>query len=122
MNPPDPGTQPMLRKYTWLWVLLTLFTLTSLSVIIVGLRLLKKSGGTEASVSRADAAITPIDLTAFYDKSGSWNSGSEWKQAPRGAIALGGVPFEMNGLLRLTGRSARNDGGFGIRSARCRRT
>ena len=109
MNPPPaPGsdTPPPSRKLTWLWVLLAVFTLTSASVIIVGVKMLRKSGGTAPDEARAQAggAITPIDLTPFYDKSGSWITGSEWQQAPRGSIVLGGVPFEMNGLLRLSGR------------------
>jgi len=110
MNQP---AKPESSKHVWLWALLALFMLGSVGVgiALVAFVLVKKPGekpGASLMAFRGEG-ITPIDLTAFYDKSGSWDSGSEWQEAPRGPTVLGGVPFEANGLLRLSGRSAKND-------------
>lgn len=105
MNQPDKSKS---SRRTLLWALLAVFMLGSIGIAVVGFALLKRSG--ISMTSFAGGSITPIDLTPYYDKpSASWTSGSEWRDTPRGPVVLGGVPFELNGLLRLTGRSAKND-------------
>jgi len=105
MNQPNKTES---SKQMWLWALLALFMLTSAGIAIVAFTLVKRSGVSVLGLG-ARGVITPLDLTAFYDKSGSWNSGSEWEEMPRGPAVLGGVPFEVNGLLRLSGQSAKNN-------------
>ena len=105
MNQPD---QPRPSKQPLLWALLALVLLTSIGIAIVAFMWVKRSGA--GALGFSGGAITPIDLTAFYDKpSNSWISGREWQETPRGTTVLGGVPFEFNGLLRLTGRAAKRD-------------
>src|SRR5688500_8875576 len=104
MNPPN---KPESSKLKWLWALFAVFMVASVGMAIVAFALMKKSGATVSSLG--GGAITRIDLTAFYEKPGSWDSGSAWRETPRGPTALGGVLFEANGLLRLSGRSAKND-------------
>lgn len=105
MNQPNARAS---SKLTWLWILLGVLLLGSIAVSVIGVVMLKRSGGL-AAITNLGEGITPIDLTAFYDKSGSWDRGSEFAEVPRGPVTLAGVPFEVNGLLRLSGRSARND-------------
>src|SRR5438045_2996524 len=108
MNQPDKRES---SKPKWLWpvvALVALLMLTTIGVGIAAFKLMKTSG--IKVLSLGGGAITPIDLTGFYDKSGSWNSGREWQDAPRGPVVLGGVPFEANGLLHLNGKAGKSDG------------
>jgi len=102
-GPHEPGGKNPSARPTWWWAVLAMVLLAAIGSAIVGVAWLKRSG--VAGLSSGGGVITPIDLTAFYDKpSNSWISGNEWQEAPRGAPVLGGVPFEVNGLLRLAGR------------------
>ena len=100
MNQPE---KPKSSKQTWLWALLALFMLMSVGIAIVGIKLLSKSGVGVKVSSLNSGAITPVNLMAHYDKSSSWNGASAWEVVPHGAATLGGVPFMVDGLLRLSG-------------------
>jgi hypothetical protein len=66
MNQPN---KPESSKLKWLWALLALFIVASVGMAILAFTLVKKSGVKVLSLGAG--AITPIDLMAFYDKSGS---------------------------------------------------
>jgi uncharacterized GH25 family protein len=100
MNQPD---QPKSSKQMWLWALLALFMLMSIGIAIVAVALLRNSGPIQKALSFNSSGITPVDLTAYYDKSSSWNGASAWEVVPHGGATLGGVPFTVDGLLRLSG-------------------
>src|SRR5688500_7134810 len=106
-HPPSSATPPSSNQ-KWLWILLSAFLVGAAGLAVLGVVLLKKSGALGA-LAGFGGGIQPIDLTAFYDKSGSWDRGSEFQDVPRGPVTLGGVPFEVNGLVRLSGRSAKSD-------------
>jgi RNA polymerase sigma factor (sigma-70 family) len=67
--------------------------------------------GLRLAAIRGDRAttITPIPLTAYYDNASSWHRPGEWEAVPHGHQMFGGVPFEADGLLMLTGQGARYD-------------
>ena len=107
MNQPE---KPKSSQHVWLWVLLALFMVTSIGIGIVGFMLITKSsatltkaGGSGKVWNLGAGGITPINLTAYYDKSSSWNGASAWEVVPHGPATLGGVPFTVDGLLRLSG-------------------
>lgn len=100
MNQPN---QPKSSKQMWLWALLALFMLMSVGIAIVAIKLISQSGVGVKVLSLNSSAITPVNLTAHYDKSSSWNGASAWEVVPHGAATLGGVPFTVDGLLRLSG-------------------
>ena len=110
MNPPN---RPESINPKILWTLLALFLLTATGVGILAFQLAKRTGvhaiaGLPGVAATTDG-ITPLDLKPHYDRAGSWNTGSEWESVPRGLTVLGGVPFDLSGLLRLNGRAARRD-------------
>lgn len=112
MNQPNQSASPARPPSStqkWLWILLSVFLVGAAGIVVLGLVWLKKAGGM-AALASFGAGIKPLDLTAFHDKSGSWDRGNEFQDVPRGPVTLGGVPFEVNGLVRLSGRSAKNDG------------
>jgi protocatechuate 3,4-dioxygenase beta subunit len=100
MNQPD---KPKSSKQMWLWALLALFMLMSVGIAIVAVKLISKAGVGGKVSSFNSSAITPVNLAAHYDPSSSWNGASAWEVVPHGAAALGGVPFTVDGLLRLSG-------------------
>src|ERR1044072_8163660 len=100
MNQPD---KPKSSKQMWLWALLALFMFMSVGIAIVAVKLISKAGVGVKVSSFNSSAITPVNLTAHYDKSSSWNGASAWEVVPHGTAALGGVPFAVDGLLRLSG-------------------
>ncbi len=100
MNQPD---KPESSKQMGLWALLALFMLMSVGIAIVAVKLFSKTGVGGKVLSLNSGAITPVNLAAHYDKSSSWNGASAWEVVPHGAAALGGVPFNVDGLLRLSG-------------------
>lgn len=106
MNQPNRASS----KYILLWVVLAVFLASSAAVTVIGILVVKFWGvAGSRPLLVAGEGMTPVDLTAFYDKSGSWDRGNEFQEVPRGPVVLAGVPFEVNGLLRLSGRSAKND-------------
>jgi protocatechuate 3,4-dioxygenase beta subunit len=112
MNQPNesaPSVRAPSSSQKWLWILLSVFLVGAAGIAVLGLIWLKKAGGMSVLASFG-GGIKPLDLSAFYDKSGSWDRGNEFQDIPRGPVTLGGVPFEVNGLVRLSGRSAKSDG------------
>ncbi len=79
------------------------------SAMIGGLLLLvyKPAKGLIATLIKPSfGRVTTIDLTKHYDSSASWNNPGAWEVVPHGSNVLGGIPFEVNGLLRLTGTAS----------------
>ncbi|HTD67203.1 MAG TPA: hypothetical protein VK846_11800, partial [Candidatus Limnocylindria bacterium] len=68
MNQPN---KPASSKIKLLWALLAVFLLSAMGLGVVAVMFLKRSGVT-VSLPGLGASITPIDLAAYYDKSGSW--------------------------------------------------
>src|SRR5512132_1009464 len=92
------------RLLIWLCVLAIVLAGITVGVVVLAYKPARKL---IATLSKPNfAAITPIDLTKFYDNSASWNSPGAWEVVPHGSNVLGGVPFQANGLLRLTGLAA----------------
>jgi RNA polymerase sigma factor (sigma-70 family) len=76
--------------------------LAAVAVGIHGLRL--------PSIWRSSAVTAaPIVLTPYYDNPTSWHRPGQWEAVPHGHQIFGGVPFEADGLLMLSGQGARND-------------
>ena len=95
--------KPKSSKQVWLWALLALFMVMSIGIAVVAVMLIGKAAVGVKILSLNSSAITPVDLTAHYDKSSSWNGASAWEVVPHGPATLGGVPFTVDGLLRLSG-------------------
>lgn len=98
-------------KRTLLWLLVVAGVLAVMMMALLGGFLLHFMGQ-KTSVSMpapaipsqtASSGFTPIDLTAHYDKSASWTGASAWEVVPHGPATLGGVLFNVDGLLRLAG-------------------
>src|SRR6185436_1500389 len=96
-------------KRIWLGVLLGILVITTMVTAIVVFVWIKRSNvGASVAESRADG-ITPIDLTAYYDSAPQWTQAGEWADVPRGHQQFGGVPFEVNGMIKILGEGARKD-------------
>ncbi len=93
-------------KRVAIWLSIAAIVLTALTggVLLLALKPAKKLIATLTKPSFT--GITTIDLTKFYDSSASWNNPGAWEVVPHGSNVLGGVPFEVNGLLRLTGTAS----------------
>jgi protocatechuate 3,4-dioxygenase beta subunit len=102
-------SNPNSSKRTLLWLLVAAGVLTVVTALVVGGLLFyfvgKKGGLTALNPlpKTASGIITPINLTAHYDQSASWTGASAWEVVPHGPATLGGVPFNVDGLLRLSG-------------------
>ncbi len=95
-------------KRIWLGVLLGVLVITTISTAIVVFIWIKMSN-TGASVASRTDGITPIDLAAYYDSSPQWTQGGEWADVPRGHQLLGGIPFEVSGMIKIIGEGSRKD-------------
>jgi hypothetical protein len=59
----------------------------------------------------AGGSFHPVDLTAHYNQlPGSFSPGGCWSLAPMGRQVFDGVPFELGGVMELTGLGAARDG------------
>lgn len=69
--------------------------------------------GSAAAPAQEKSVFLPLDLTAFFTEPVSKTStDKQWKQVPRGAQTLAGVPFTISGRLEVTGLDAARHGDF----------
>src|SRR3954469_17087110 len=102
MNESNPNT----TKRVLIWLSIIAIVLSAMMGGLILLVYKPAKGLIAAFIKPSFAGITTIDLTKHYDTSASWNNPGAWEVVPHGSNVLGGVPFEVNGLLRLTGTAS----------------
>jgi hypothetical protein len=86
------------------------------SLLLAGCSTTEKVATSEAPRTYNGSGQPPrfhaVDLTKYYDKeAGSWPAGSSWSAVPWGNHTYDGVPFELGGIVEVTGiDAARNIG------------
>lgn len=92
--------KPLKRARSRIWILGAAFLIPGLAIVPVQISEAAESANTEVS-----SHFTPIDLTQYYDLHADESSQfGTWEVVPKGRQVYDGVPFDVNGMVRLFGR------------------